>query len=115
MTKEMLEIIEKYYRKYTPVEYLFNGQLLKITGEMQYTESSIRQFLNKYTKEAGIKKKVHPHLIRHCYGTHQIEAGMDSIILQDILGHKSINTTNTYKHLATRHYDKLSNPLTPIL
>ena len=110
MIQFVLDLITEYYRKHKPATYLFNGQF-----DLKYSDSSIRQFLNKYAKIAEIRKKVHPHLIRHCYGTHQIESGMDSIVLQDILGHKKIETTNIYKHLATNHFLRLSNPLTQIL
>ena len=48
------------------------------------------------------KKKITPHSFRHSYATHLIEAGVDLLEVQKILGHRSILTTAKYTHLTTR-------------
>lgn len=48
------------------------------------------------------KKKISPHSLRHAYATHLIEAGVDLLQVQKILGHRSILTTSRYTHLTNR-------------
>lgn len=108
----LLQLLRLYYKEYKPKEYLFNGQSKE---SLQYSESSIAQFLQKYVDKAGIKKRVYPHLIRHCNATHLLESGTDLSIIQKLLGHSDIKTTQIYTHISHNQISKIVTPLQQIL
>jgi integrase/recombinase XerD len=61
--------------------------------------------------KAGIKKRVTPHMLRHCFGTHLYEAGVDLRTIQVLMGHSSPKTTEIYTHVATTHISHVTSPL----
>ncbi len=65
----------------------------------QLTRNMIFIIIKDLAKKAGIDKKVSPHTFRHTFATHLIEGGANLRIVQDLLGHKSIVTTEIYTHL----------------
>lgn len=63
--------------------------------------------LKKYAKNAKIEKNVHPHIFRHSVATEMIKNGADIRVVQEILGHSSIATTEVYTHLNKRELKKM--------
>ena len=63
------------------------------------TRMAVFNIIKKYVKMAGINKKVSPHTFRHSFATHMLEGGADLRVVQEILGHENINTTEIYTHL----------------
>jgi len=106
LSDTLLKELRAYFVKWRPTSYLFEGQ----TGG-RYSAESVAQIVSKAAQAAKIKKRVTPHMLRHSFATHLLEAGTDLRYIQVLLGHKSSKTTEIYTHVATNVFFNIKNPL----
>jgi integrase/recombinase XerD len=107
----LLETLREYWRWMRPKTYLFPGTEKGWRADRPITAKMIWAAAEYAAKKAGIKKHVSPHILRHSYATHQLEAGMDLKTLQVLLGHDDLATTSRYLHLSKKHLEGASSPL----
>jgi len=92
-------------------EYLKERQNFYIFSKQEpLTTRNIQKIIALTKKRANIDKKVTPHTLRHSFATHLLEQGTDIRVIQTLLGHASLNTTQVYTHVSSDQIKKIKNP-----
>lgn len=93
----------KYYSIYTfKTDYVFEGR----SG--RYSKKAVQAVLDLLGKKLNIP--VHPHMLRHSFATHLLESGTDIRLIQKLLGHNDLNTTQIYTRVANQELKHIKNP-----
>lgn len=112
LSKTALQLLRNYFRanftSYKPEDWLFPG---KVAGE-HLNEKSIKNTLLKVRDKLPVDPKISNHTLRHCFAIHLLENGTEPVHIQQMLGHKSLNTTTKYYlRLTSKSLMGINSPL----
>jgi integrase/recombinase XerD len=94
--------INEYLKRSRPLleNKIKSGNILLLNSRgTKLSRMGIWKIVDRYVKESGITKAVHPHTFRHSFATHLLEGGADLRAVQEMLGHADISTTQIYTHI----------------
>ncbi|NGX45624.1 MAG: Tyrosine recombinase XerD [Chlamydiae bacterium] len=98
-----LEAIDHYLLHYRPQVGKVSEALFLSSRGKRIDRVAVWTRVKTYAKAAGITRSISPHTLRHSFATHLLENGADLRIIQEMLGHASIATTDRYTHISQKH------------
>ena len=107
LSTTLLEELRRYVRWARPYHWLFPGS----DPTQRLTTRALQRVCRQAGEAAQISKRVTPHVIRHTFATHLLDAGTDLRIIQMLLGHRSVSTTTIYTHVSTQRLQATTSPL----
>jgi site-specific recombinase XerD len=108
-----LLVLRKYFRaylsstSYKPDDWLFPGQ----NANEHIHVKTIKNTLIKLRNRLQLDQNISAHTLRHCFATHALEDGVDPVFIQQMLGHKHLQTTLTYLHMTSKSLMGIKSPL----
>jgi integrase/recombinase XerD len=107
LSQKLIPTLKKQFALKKPGDYLFTGA----GGNGHLAAMSAEKIVKKVAESAGISKKVTCHSLRHSFATHLLEAGTSIRYIQELLGHKRLETTQIYTKVANNNLQGIKSPL----
>ena len=107
LSEKLLTVLRQYWKATRPEHWLFPGQI----PQRHLTRSSVQRIFYQARDAAGITKNVSVHSLRHSFGTHLLENGVNLRKIQLLLGHASLQSTQVYTHVARDSLEQTPCPL----
>ena len=108
LSPHLLRMLRDWWKLARPPVWLFPNRL---TPFDPVTPRSLNRAFHEAVRKAGIKKPVSLHTLRHCFATHLLEQNVDVRVIQVLLGHRKLETTAVYTHVAAKTLDGIESPL----
>jgi integrase/recombinase XerD len=108
----LLVLLREHWRREHLRDLLFPG----LSDPSRPAEpTGVQRYLQRMVAKVGLAKKVTPRTLRHCYATHLIEQGTSTRVVQVLLGHANVHTTETYTHVSPSTLGNVTGPLDRVL
>jgi integrase/recombinase XerD len=107
LSPRLLEVLRAYWRLAKPNPWLFPGA----TPARPVCLDTARGVFHRARLQAGLPNGYAPHSLRHSFATHLLDAGTDLVMIQQLLGHRSIKTTSHYIHVSLPRIQQTQSPL----
>jgi len=107
LSPDLLPLLRRYWKLYQLQSWLFPGS--RVTEPI--TRMGVAHICHQAGRTAKLTKAIYPHLLRHSFATHLLEAGVDLRRIQLLLGHASLRSTSLYLHVATPALHGTASPL----
>ena len=111
LPQRLLVLLRDYWNIHKPSSYFF----FRKDKNTAISDTSLQHTFKVALRQSGITKAASIHTLRHSYATHLLEQGVDLRVIQELLGHKSPQTTAIYTHLTDKSLQKLSETLDQLL
>jgi integrase/recombinase XerD len=108
LSPRLLDELRGYWRLYRPKDWLFPST---VYPDRHITEEAVQRAFTEAVARAGLPDRGGIHSLRHSFATHLLEAGVDPLTLQRLLGHSSLRTTTTYLHVRQERLEQISSAL----
>ena len=112
LSEQLLVALREHVRRLRrkPEQWLFPGGKWPNSDD-PISGGTVWNACHYAAERAGIDKSVHPHILRHCFATHLLEAGADLRTIQMLLGHRDLEEAARYLHLSARRLSDVASPL----
>jgi site-specific recombinase XerD len=108
LSEQLLNVLRSYWKRRRPSgSFLFPGD----NPDRPITVRTLQRAFREAADRAGLGASVSPHTLRHSFATHLLEQGVDIRVIQDLLGHRHIQSTSRYARVALNTIRKIQSPL----
>ncbi len=111
LSPALLSVLRLYWRAARPTAYLFPGH----RPQHPISLAAVQRACQRAARDSGLGKPVTVRLLRHCFATHLLESGADMRLIQLLLGHSNVRTTEIYAHVSPQRAQALASPLDQVL
>ena len=107
LSQTLLDVLRRYFRRYRPVTWLFYGQ----TPQQPLDDRTVQRMVRRLSEKAGLRPGVTTHTLRHSFATHLLEHGTQLPYIQELLGHRHLQTTMLYARISPHALSQVISPL----
>ena len=107
LSEDVIKELRNYFNK----KEIASGFIFRNSKGNNLSPRNVQKIVKKAAQKAGIKKMITPHKLRHSFATHLLEAGTDIRIIQELLGHSNLQTTQIYTKVSQEQMRKVRSPM----